>query len=120
MKRKIAPCVGSLEAYKKASSASKHNTVLGCKDDSFLKEIYSIEENDEWRKLCIKNIRDKDFLENVAKKDSSPRVRKQAAMCCDRESLIAWLKDNDPSEEIRKYAKSRFSRLPNSMKFMVE
>jgi len=121
LKRKgFAPCVGSLEAYREASSPSKHNTVYGCQDESFLKEIYSIEKNAEWRKMCLKNIIDVDFLEYVARNDKNERVRKQAAIYCKKDSLIVWLKDNDTSDLVRKYAQSRYDRLPNSMKFIVD
>jgi len=117
--RKIHPCVGSLEAYKKATSPSKYNTIYGCRDEEFLKEIYAIEKNAELRKMCLKNIHDADFLEKVAKEDINERVRKQAAINCKKDTLIAWLKDNDPSPLVRKYAKDRYDRLPNSMKFIV-
>jgi len=118
--RKLAPCVGSVAAYKEAtSSASKHNTIYGCRDESFLKEIYAVEKNAEWRKMCLKNIHDQDFLEKVAREDSNERVRKQAAIYCKRRTLIAWLKDNDNSPLVRKYAKERYAKLPNSMKFIV-
>lgn len=119
-KRKISPCVGAIEAYKEASSPSKHNTILGCKDESFLKEIYSIERNSEWRRMCIQNIHDTDFLEYVAKNDSNERVRKQAAINCNKDSLIVWLKNNDNSPLVRKYAKERFAKLPKSLKFILD
>jgi len=117
--RKLAPCVGSIAAYKEATSPSKHNTIYGCRDESFLKEIYAIEKNAEWRKMCLKNIHDKDFLEKVAREDSNERVRKEAAICCNRKTLIVWLKDNDNSPLVRKYAKEKYAKLPNSMKFIV-
>lgn len=119
-KRRISPCVGAIEAYKEASSPSKHNTILGCKDESFLKDIYAIEKNSEWRRMCIQNIHDSEFLEHVAKNDPNERVRKQAAINCNKDSLIAWLKDNDHSPLVRKYAKERFAKLPKSMKFILE
>jgi len=116
----LAPCVGSLEAYKAASSPSKHNTVFGSRDEDFLKEIYAIEKNAEWRRMCLENIYDSDFLENVARNDPNERVRLQAAKNCNKDSLIAWIKDNDSSPLVRKYARSRYNRLPNSMKFIVD
>jgi len=118
-RRKIAPCVGSLKDYREAKSPSKHNTIYGCRDESFLKEIYSIEKNAEWRKMCLANIHDQDFLEKVAKEDVNERVRKQAAIHSRKDTLIAWLKDNDHSPLVRKYAKERYAKLPNSMKFIV-
>jgi len=118
-RRKLAPCVGSLSAYREAPPPSKHNTIYGCRDESFLKEIYSIEKNAEWRKMCLKNIHDQDFLEKVAREDSNERVRKQAAIYSTRNTLIVWLKDNDHSPLVRDYAKARYAKLPNSMKFMV-
>jgi len=119
-RRKIPPCVGSLDAYRKASSPSKHNTIQGCRDESFLKEIYAIEQNAEWRKMCLANIHDQDYLESVARTDKNERVRKEAARRCNRNSLIAWLKDNDNSPLVRDYAKARYAKLPNSMKFIVD
>jgi len=119
-KRKLAPCVGSIEDYEEASSPSKHNSIYGCRDESFLKEIYAIEKNAEWRRMCLQNIHDSDFLEKVAKSDPNERVRKQAAMNCKKDSLIVWLKDNDHSPLVRKYAKERYAKLPNSMKFIVD
>lgn len=116
----ITPCVESLSEYLEASTPTKHNTIVGCRDESFLKEIYSIEKNQEWRKMCVGRIQDKKFLEHVAKTDPSTRVRKQAARTRDSEELIYWLKDNDPSKEIRDYADMRISRLPRSMQFILE
>lgn len=121
LKRKgFAPCVGSLEAYREASSPSKHNTIYGSTDETFLKDIYAIEKNAEWRKMCLSSIHDQDFLEYVARNDTNERVRKQAAIQCKKNSLISWLKDHDPSELVRNYAKFRYARLPNSMKFIVD
>lgn len=117
--KKIHPCVGSVEEYKKATSPSKHNTIYGCRDESFIKEIYAIEKNAEWRIMCLKNIHDQDFLEQVAKTDTNERVRRQAAVYCKKNELMVWLKDNDPSPLVRKYAKGRYDRLPNSLKFIV-
>lgn len=81
------PPVSTIGEYLKATSPSKHNTLLSSEDESFLKEIYHIEINQEWRKMCLNKIEDKDFLEEVARKDTSPRVRKWAARKCDRETL---------------------------------
>jgi len=119
-KRKISPCVGEIEAYKEAPSPSKHNTILGCRDESFLKDIYAIERNSEWRRMCIQNIHDSEFLEYVAKNDPNERVRKQAAINCKKDSLIVWLKDNDHSPLVKKYAKERYAKLPTSMKFILD
>lgn len=121
LKRKgFAPCVGSLEAYREASAPSKLNTIYGCTDETFLKEIYAIEKNAEWRKMCLTNILDQDFLEYVARNDTNERVRKQAAIRCKKNSLISWLQDHDHSELVRNYAQVRYAKLPNSVKFIVD
>ena len=88
----IAPCVGSIEAYIEASTPSKHNTILGCRDESFLKEIYAIEKNKEWRKMCVMRISYKTFLENVARTDPSTRVRKQSSRTLCSDELFFWMK----------------------------
>ena len=116
----IAPCVGDIESYHSATPPSKHNTILGCNDEYFLKEIYAVETNKEWRKMCVQRISDKDFLEKVAKTDPSTRVRKQAAKSRDSGELLYWLRDNDPSKEIRDYAKMKIDKLPKSMRFILE
>ena len=116
----IAPCISSLEDYKKSLSPTKHNSILGSRDEVFLKEVYSFEKNAEWRRMCVYNIHDEDFLEYVAKNDKNERVRKEAAKNSKRISILVWLKDNDPSYSIRKYADYRYQKLPNSMKFIVD
>lgn len=119
LKRKLAPCVGSIEAYNEASSPSKHNSIYGCKDEDFLKEIFVIEKNHAWREMCVERIHDDAFLEFAAKTDYNDRVRLKAAKRCKKIALIEWLKDNDPHENIRKYALDRYNLLDNSLKFIV-
>lgn len=117
--KKKHPLAISIAEYQNSSTPSKHNTIFNSEDECFLKEIYKSEQNTEWRKMCLADIHDQDFLEHVAKTDKNERVRKEAARKCKSHSLISWLKDNDHSKLVRDYAKARYAKLPNSMKFII-
>jgi len=122
-RRKKPGPVFDLDSYLDGNSPTKHNTIVSKNvhvTTDLLKEIYAVEKNQEWRKMCVQRIKDQEFLEKVAKTDESERVRMQAARRCESMEVIIWMRDNDPSPKIRKYAKDRFKRLPRSMQFILE
>jgi len=112
--------IETLDDYKKAKTPIKVNSILYAEaSETFLKEVYTYEKNAAWRKICLKGIHDQYFLNSVAKNDPNEGVRKQAAIYSKSKELIYWLMIHDHSPLVRNYAKKRWSRLPNSIKFIL-
>ena len=120
--RKKNPAVNDIKSYKLANTPSKFNTIVFSEDEKFLKKIYSIEPNKEWRKMCVKKIIDQKFLRKVVIKDTSERVRYQASKQLNNTNwdILHKVINNDPSPKIVKYLKNRYKRLPNCFKFIFD
>jgi len=134
-RKKRFPAVKDLETYINAPHVTQHNTVTseGLSAD-LAKAIYkyeleraSIEITEHlpanWlrNKVVEKAIEDKEFLEKIVREDIADNVRRTALKKLRNNlNLLKEIVVGDFPDILKKYSKSRISRIKKSIRFILE